>query len=382
MQIIDKLGKAPLFLGVETAAWGIAQFQQAAQVAKALGFTALFVKVADGATPWYANIGGWRDVIAAVEGEGVNAIPYMYCYGDTYGGLRAEIALLSVALQKFGVVVADMESEYNGEVQWALTVRNTLMTEPGLFGVTTWADPQLQRWGDVLIALSPAVDFWLPQVYSDYLATQYKAQFEPLRTPYYPVLNLGGDFGPNNITQIANASQSPIVAFWEYQRAGGDYAGAIKAIIEAMPQGDSDMMSINDPFAAKHFEDRGGSPQRWHCKDTGCDIIGAMLDYWRRCGGAFRLPRTNEIFGVLPGQASFQVFEVGVLVYDPKLVVDNPGLGAVYAMHLDMDTVGLRKLNELAGITVSSESAAQIAAAMKTDLQTISTAAQHALSLS
>lgn len=121
--------------------------------------------------------------------------------------------------------------------------------------------------------------------------------------------------------------------------------------------GSNDMLQITDPFAATHFvEVTGANSTRWHCKDTGCDIIGGILDYWRKTGGAFRLPRTNEVYGVVPG-GSYQVFEGGVLVYDPGTKFDNPGLGPVYAMHTDKDTPGLRQLVSFAGLQFATPKA-------------------------
>jgi hypothetical protein len=115
----DRLGSTPLFLGVETQYWNLAQFQQATHAAKALGVTSLLVKVADGTNEWYAGINGRQQVLSAIIQAGLPAIPYTYCYGNLHGGLQGEIALLASIMQQNGMVIADMETEYNGQVAWA-----------------------------------------------------------------------------------------------------------------------------------------------------------------------------------------------------------------------------------------------------------------------
>ncbi len=224
---IEYLGTSPLFLGVETAIWSLAQFQTAARTAKTLGITALLVKIADGGNVWYANSGGWQKVLDTVKAEGIHALPYTYCYGNKFGAIQSEINILIAAMHYSGVVVADMEAEYNGQVSWAQTVCTALKPVSGVFGVTTWADPQLQNWHGVLSALAPCVNFWLPQVYSNYLASVYHAQFDPYGLPYYPVLNLGTDAGPNDILAIARQANSPIIGYWEYTAIGA-YASIVK----------------------------------------------------------------------------------------------------------------------------------------------------------
>lgn len=230
--MIEQLGAYPLFLGVETSAWSLADFIQAAHNAKALGCTSLLVKIADGGNIWYANGVGWQKVLDTINAQGIRAIPYTYCYGDKFGAIQTEIAILQAAMRYAGIVIADMEEEFNGQDGWAATVTNALQPVPGIFGVTTWADPNLQDWNGVLTALKPCVNFWLPQVYSDYLASVYHTQYDPSGIPYYPILNLGTDAGPNDPVAIARTANSPIVGFWEYTPAMGAYNAIVKQIIK------------------------------------------------------------------------------------------------------------------------------------------------------
>ncbi len=145
-------------------------------------------------------------------------------------------------------------------------------------------------------------------------------------------------------------------------------------------QGEDEMLQITDPFAAKYFTQT--SATCWHCPATGCDIHDAILDYWRRTQGAFRLPRTNEIYGAITGGGSMQIFEAGVLVYDPQGKFDNPGLGIVYAMHLDENTPGLQQLMKLAGVSGTATSAPTSAPPVASVLPQIAQLAQQIIKLS
>lgn len=113
--------------------------------------------------------------------------------------------------------------------------------------------------------------------------------------------------------------------------------------------GVSEMLNISDPFATAHFIEK--TPNLWHCKETNIDVHDAILDYYRACNGAFRLPKTSEIYGVIPG-CSYQVFEAGVIIYDPAGKFDKPGPSPCYAMRLDQNTPGLQNLMHMAGVTV------------------------------
>ncbi len=240
----------PLFVGVESQGWPLSNFGQAAKTAKSLGFSALIIKIADGTNVWYSALGGWQKVLAAVTAAGLKAVPYCYCYGDAHGGLSSEISILVDTMKKAGIVIADMEVEYNGQPSWAKSVCAAMRPVPGVFGVTTWADPVQQNWQSVMIALAPCVNFWMPQVYSNNLASMYKAQYAA-RMPVYPVLNLGTDFGPNDILGTAKAAQCPIIALWEYSKTGL-YAQVIKAIstflaVPVLPDWSTDGTAIYGP---------------------------------------------------------------------------------------------------------------------------------------
>jgi hypothetical protein len=238
------LGAYPLFLGVETIDWNLSQFLQAARNAKALGCTSLLVKIADGTNLWYTGIGGWEAVLNTVDVTGIKAVPYLYCYGNTFGALDSEDALLAAAMKHSGIVVADMEQQFNGESGWGSAVAAALKPVAGQFGVTTWADPELQSWLPVLEALKSCVNFWLPQVYSDFLASDYHTRFDQFGLPYYPILNLGTDAGANDPVSIATSANSPVIGFWEYQAAISTWEPIVKEIIALHPKEEVPTLSI------------------------------------------------------------------------------------------------------------------------------------------
>lgn len=235
MADIDYLGHAPLFVGVESQYWTLQQFQNAAGRAKALGFTSLLIKVADGGIYWYSSIEGWQKVLSTVTATGIKAVPYCYCYGNAYGDLTGECTLLTTIMKACGIVIADMEVEYNGHADWAKTVSDALKPVAGLLGICTWADPLQQNWQNVRAALAPATNFWMPQVYDDYLASMYQAQYAGYRS-VYPIFNLGTDVGSNNLvanvkTAFSRTDQDQIIAFWEYQALDA-YAATITTILK------------------------------------------------------------------------------------------------------------------------------------------------------
>lgn len=387
--MIDQLGPVPLFLGVETEHWQIADFMAAARAARALGVSSLLVKIADGGNVWYSGIGGWQAVISTVA-KIIPTVPYIYSYGGKFGVLQAEINILIQAMHVCGIVVADMEAEWNGQVAWAQYVCSALQPVSGLFGVTSWADPQQQAWAGVLQALAPATNFWMPQVYSNYLADLYHAQYDPYGLPYYPTLNLGNDFGPNDPLQIAQASKSPIIGLWEYQAAIAAYADIVKQII-ALPREEAPtMLQIEQ---VKDFFTETVKDQRWHCIQTGQDIAFGLLNFYRSFGqvglnglSIFGLPRTGEIR--VPGtkQATVQICERGAMLYDPASEVDRvPGLaGPCYPAHIDKGPVyqilvGPAKPANISQATQAINAITALAEQLKSDGDTLASTAQTAL---
>jgi hypothetical protein len=332
----DRLGAMPLFLGVETQYWTLAQFQQATQAAKAIGVTSLLVKVADGTNEWYGGINGRQQVLNAVIQAGLPAIAYTYCYGDSFGGLQGEVALLASIMQQNGIVVADMETEFNGQVNWAAAVCNALRGVSGAFSVTTWADPNLQNWQGVLSALAPCTDFFLPQVYNNFLAGVYQAQYAPYGRPYYPILNLGDDFGANDIIQIAKAANKSIVGFWEYQAAITTHASIVKQLATQVNGGDS----------------VSGVPQGWHYDDktkvltapNGTQVTDGFAQWiLTHTWAADDLPRMGAI-GLTPVEIGNPALGGGTVQPFNKTILAWTQKAGVYPMYAGKEYIALYQL--------------------------------------
>lgn len=103
--------------------------------------------------------------------------------------------------------------------------------------------------------------------------------------------------------------------------------------------GEDMSIELSTPGVGNFFE---GTDTRWHCRNTGSDIFGAILSFYKTFGGAglcglthLGLPKTGEVsFG--EGRV-YQRFERGVLCYDPDRTNDGPpgASGPVYLMHID-----------------------------------------------
>ena len=100
---------------------------------------------------------------------------------------------------------------------------------------------------------------------------------------------------------------------------------------------------------------------RWHCKSTGYDVAFAILKYYQTCTltglnglTQFGLPTSAEqpLQGVAGG--TFQIFERGVIVYDPAHAADSvPGLaGACYPGHIDKFVKSATPVDVAGAITI------------------------------
>ena len=206
MNALQYLGPVPLFLGTETATWGLADFETAARSAKALGVTSLLIKIADGVLIWYSGIGGWQHVLDTVKAI-LPAIPYTYCYGNAFGALSNEIDILAAAMRYSGIAVADMEIPWNGRADWGAQVTAALGPVPGIFGVTTWADPEKQNWRDVISARCRTSAASTPRDATASPSTS--AATEP--TPPRPCRSASPSSGPTlrSSTTVSGAGRAP-----------------------------------------------------------------------------------------------------------------------------------------------------------------------------
>jgi len=100
-------------------------------------------------------------------------------------------------------------------------------------------------------------------------------------------------------------------------------------------EGEDDMLQITSPFAAAHF--RQIAQDRWHCITTNRDVIAGILSFYRSIGGAPRLPLSGEQHDPVH-DVTYQVFEAGVIVFDPDHKLDHPtGFEPSYLLKLDSE---------------------------------------------
>jgi len=338
-------GQHVLFLGVGTQGWALSKYQQVAQFAKDHGVDSLLLKVADGTNLWYGGINGYKQIKAVMHAEGIGCIAYTYSYGNKFSGLDGEIAILKSFLQEDGVVVADMEAEWNGQVSWASYLCSKMLGTSGTFLVSTWADPTQQNWQGVLSALNPCVDAYMPQQYNNFLASCW-GQFAGAAC-LAPTLEMTQDVGANDPVAIARAAHDQghtAISIWHYDTAVAN-PGLLDQILGAFPktiqpQGVTVIIDLTNSTVASHFVTQDG---QWHCKDTGFNIKGEILTFYQKFGGDalcgltyLGLPLSNET--IVPGKSGvvYQRYERGVLAFDPGHIIDSPpGAGRVFLLHID-----------------------------------------------
>lgn len=336
-------GEHLLFLGTSTANWSIQQFQDAARFARAHNVDHLLLKTADGSNWWYGGIAGYRQRRDAIKTQGIGVIPYTYSYGNKYEALDAEInILLALLAEPENVVIADMETEWNGQTAWGSHLASRIQGK-GTFLVSTWADPNLQNWQGLIQALNPCVSAYMPQQYNNYLASCWPQFAAAGAACLQPTVNMTQDFGPNDPVSIARAAHNQghtAISVWYYETAVAN-PSLLDAIYTAFPKGEQSMsIDLTTPGVSNYFE---GSDDVWRCKQTDFLVGHGILSFYQKFGGDalcgltyLGLPTSNEI-GVSghPGLV-YQRFERAVLAYDPQHIIDSPpGAGDVYCMHID-----------------------------------------------
>jgi hypothetical protein len=134
---------------------------------------------------------------------------------------------------------------------------------------------------------------------------------------------------PDNWAAQVNMPGNPVGNFVTYTQQ--DFInGSISSLTKVYPS----MLSLSNPEVAKYFSQ--GTGHAWKCSN-GFVLQDALLDFYCSMTGAvggltdLGLPLSNEVYGHTAAGTCYQLFERGVLVYDPNHVVDfPPGAGMVY----------------------------------------------------
>jgi hypothetical protein len=108
-------------------------------------------------------------------------------------------------------------------------------------------------------------------------------------------------------------------------------------------EGEDEMLQITDPFAKQYFSETVTTGVlRWHCKEPhhNHDVIGGILAFYRKIGGAPRLPISGEMRPDPHQNVVYQEFEAGVIVYDPGHTLPHPpGFDESFLLLLTSDEV-------------------------------------------
>lgn len=222
------MGRVVLFYANEAKGADAGQLAAVARQARACGVDTICVKRADGGIRWYANLMQIEAEYKAVTAQGVGYVPFTFEYGPRFGfqQIDAEVAILlelteatAQARGGEGFVIGDKEDGYNNQAAAAQHFADLIINKPGLYGLTTWADPDQQGWDGVVRALLPVVNGWIPQAYNTWLGAQLGEDIRLGELNIQPAIDLSQEFGANN--QYAIASQAKgrgesAIWLWEY----------------------------------------------------------------------------------------------------------------------------------------------------------------------
>lgn len=200
-----EVGKIVLFVDQNESYHGnAANFAAIAQFAKSYGVDTISPKRADGEIKWYGTPEELAKEREAVLAEGVGYMPFTYCYGPRFGDnqVRGECAVLAEIMSVNNhAVCADLESEWNGQFAAASLFDECMRPVPGLLYLTTFGDPRTQN--SPIREWAPCVNAWVPQDYSNWLASLDGLDASVGMTIVQPALDLSQEFGNNNVVQIA-----------------------------------------------------------------------------------------------------------------------------------------------------------------------------------
>lgn len=210
---------------------------------------------------------------------------------------------------------------------------------------------------------------------------QKQASFQVIQTicDYYHIAKMRGNVNGGIVSHadfdMVNRSRCPGPYPWD----------ELITYLQTGQGGDTTVLDISQ--ASQYFTEIQ-KDTRWHCKPTGFDIAYGILTYYRTCTATglnglsqFGLPVSGEL--AVPGHknATYQVYERGVIVYDPGHEVDSvPGIsGPCYPGHLDKFATQLpQKPPQTPVVTINTQAAISTIQAVTTALQSAIPALQSA----
>lgn len=225
--------KVGVFVGVETQGWGVSNFVNAAKTIQSEGADTLLFKVSDGADgdPTFVPINAaGLEICAAIKAAGITPIPYLFAYGNEFGGLAHECAIANKYLDAGYAFCYDMESVFDGQSAALGQQYESLTHNP--FYVSTWANVVDHNWHSMIQGLGMKVKFFMPQVYTSYDLRVYLAQYQLCGIP---PTRISPTFTAQNIAESAKYQQQG-VSLWEIMGlSAADVEEAVKLVTPPAP---------------------------------------------------------------------------------------------------------------------------------------------------
>jgi hypothetical protein len=254
------MNKVYLFCGTETDHYTTDQFKTIATFCVKHRLDGVFVKCADGGNVWYSGYDNIRAIQSVFRESQLEFIPYMYLYGDKFHAYLQELQIAQILLTMCGKVCLDMETEFNGRVDLAHEMATALSKHNGIIYCSTWADPELQSWVYVIEVLKNIVDIWMPQQYSNWLATDETVwgTLGISAESIEPTINLSPSLvnDPIMIARQAYQRNHPAISLWYDQLAmwSPSYVDSVVANMKQetnkyMEQQFNDVWSLNSVHA-------------------------------------------------------------------------------------------------------------------------------------
>lgn len=220
-----------LFIGIESFTWSDADFARAVDFCKQHHLDGLLVKVFDGMLgEWYND--RFPEIFKAITSAGLICVPYGFHYGyDKGSDLAGEAQLALKYLKTCGSYCANMESSWDGMGDWAGQLATLWADHPGELWISTWGNVGDEsgghRWLTAISHLTPIVQAWMPQCYSQSLYAAAQNDW-PKGVHLEPTFALSDEFGANNPLQLVQGfltanhfsnGNARNISLWEYQLA-------------------------------------------------------------------------------------------------------------------------------------------------------------------
>lgn len=182
----------------------------------------------------------------------------------------------------------------------------------------------------------------LPTLYAS--DAYVRSRLQDSRLAHYPLTLANWQFTPTERPPCP--PPWPAYTYLQYTDRATNIPGIAGKVDVNLYFGQEEPMALTIDQAANYFT-ASSDGSVWTCKKNNCVLGHAILAYYQQIGGGSRaplfglnvlgLPLTNEQGPVNNHSGTtLQIFERGILCYDPSHAIDNPPQsGDVYQMHVD-----------------------------------------------